>query len=129
MKISAVRKKTGKSVDVEVDIPATLADMVRSYGEQIVYNHAKGSIVVSLQGWLRSQLDHDKSVEDITKEVRSWKPGQRKVAMTPRERISADLAKLSPEERATLLKEYRASNKTPQDAHGGASVQAAGRAG
>jgi hypothetical protein len=126
VKISAERKpngdKKGGSIEVDYDIPDTLNDMVQRYGENVVYNHARGSVIVALQGYLRSQLGKDKpaSPADIQKEVRTWKPGVRKQGKSPAEKAREQLAKLTPEERAALLKEHRAMAQAHQAKQAGA---------
>lgn len=114
MKISAERKpngdKQGGAIEVDYDMPVSLSDMVKRYGENVVYNHARGSITVALQGYLRSQLAKEKppSPAEIQKEVDTWKPGVRKQGKSPAEKARDALALLTPEQRAALLKEHRA---------------------
>lgn len=111
MKISAQRKKTGTSVDVEVDLPTDLDSLVARYGADSVFSHAKGSMIVALQGFMRGQLDRGKTTEEITAGVAEWKPGQKRPGKSPQEKARESIAALSAEDRAALLKEIRASQK------------------
>lgn len=108
MKVSA-KRKDGPSVEVEYDFGDNLKAMVEKFGEDIIFQHAKGSLVVALQGWLRSLLDREKTPADIQKEVKDWKPGQRRQGKTPKEKATEALAALSPEERAAVLKQMKAA--------------------
>lgn len=108
MKVSAKRKSTGKSVEVEIDFPADLKLLVAKYGEPIVYNHAKGSMVVALQGWLRGQVDRETPEGDIRKNAKDWKPGQRRQGKTAQEKLRDLLGNMTPEQRAAALKDFKA---------------------
>lgn len=109
MKVTA-KRTNGPSVDVEYDFGGDLDTMVSKFGKDIVFNHAKGSLVVTLQGWLRSQLDmKDATPAKIKEAAKNWKPGQRKQGKSPAEKLRDQLAKVTPEERASILKELKAS--------------------
>lgn len=110
MKVTA-KRKDGPEVEVDVDFPENLAELTSSYGDAVVYNHARGSIVVALQGWLRGQLDAKKTPAEIQAAVKEWKPGQRKQGKSPAEKVRESLGKLSPEARAALLKEFKNAAK------------------
>lgn len=107
MEVSA-KRTNGASVKVEYEFGSDLAGAVAIFGEDVIYQNAVGSLKVALQGWLRSQLDQGKSEADITSGVTSWKPGQRKQGKSPQEKLRDQLNSLTPEERAALLKEYKA---------------------
>lgn len=109
-KISAKRQKTGQTVEADFDMPDDLDTLVSKYGKEIVYSHAKGSLVVALQGFMRGQLDRNKSAAEVQTAVADWKPGQRKQGKSPVEKAREQIANLSPEEKAAILKELR-SNK------------------
>lgn len=106
MKVSA-KRKDGPSVEVDYDFGDDLDSLIKNFGTDIVFQHAKGSLVVALQGWLRSLLDRGTSAADIQKEVKNWKPGQRRQGKTQKEKAAELISKLSPEERAALLKQMK----------------------
>lgn len=107
MEITA-KRTNGPEIKVEYDFGNNIAAMVQKFGEETVFNHAKGSLVVSLQGWLRAQLDTEKKPGEIKEAAKTWKPGQRKQGKTAAEKLRDSLAKMSPEDRAALLKELKA---------------------
>lgn len=107
MDITAKRKKSGKELSFQFDMPETLEALVERFGAEPIYTHARGSLIVALQGFVRGQLDRDKSEGDIRKAIDEWKPGNRKPGKSPAERAREAMAKLSPEDRAALLKELR----------------------
>lgn len=110
-KVVAKRKKTGAKAEAEYDFGANLAETTKIFGETTIYNHVVGALKVAFQGWLRSQMDQKKTQAEITAAAKNWKPGQRKQAKSPQEKLREQLTKLSPEERANILKEYTASAK------------------
>ena len=109
--VTAKRKKTGATVKASYDFGANLAESVKLFGESVVYNHLIGALKVAFQGGLRAQMDANKSQEEITAWAKAWKPGQRKAAMSPADKLRNQLNAMSAEDRANILREYRASQK------------------
>lgn len=98
----------GKAVSVEYSpLDATdLKTLVENFGESEVFEHAKRSFVVGLQSFLRNQIEAGKSDEGIQEAAAEWKPGTRRAAKSPQERIAELMAKMSPAERDAMLKAY-----------------------
>lgn len=109
MEVTAKRKKTGKVVKANYEFGSNLAETTKIFGEQTVYNHVIGALKVAFQGWLRAQSDANKSQEEITAGAKQWTPGQRKAAMSPAEKLRKQINEMSAEDRAALLREYKAS--------------------
>lgn len=107
----SAKRENGEPVSVEFDFGDNLEAMVGLFGEDIVYAHARGSFVVSLQSFIRSQIKQGKSPAEINDAVAKWTPGQRKKGKTPKEKLLDQLSAMSPEDRAEVLKEYKASAK------------------
>lgn len=107
MQITAKRKKSGKELSFDYDLPDALDALRAKYGDEVVATHARGSLIVALQGFVRGQLDRDKTEADIRTAVDEWKPGNRKPGKSPAEKAREAMSKLSPEDRAALLKELR----------------------
>lgn len=105
-KITA-KRKDGRVVAAEYDFSDNLAGLVGQFGEETVFNYATGALKVGFQGWLRGQLDQKKTQEEIDAGAKAWKPGQRKAAMSPQEKLKKQFAEMSAEDRAALLKELR----------------------
>lgn len=111
MEVTAKRKKTGATVKASYEFGKDLAETTKIFGETTVYNHVVGALKVAFQGWLRAQMDANKSQEEITAGAKAWKPGQRKAAMSPAEKLRKQINDMSPEDRAALLREYKANAK------------------
>lgn len=101
----------GKSVSVDVDFGSNITEAMEKFGEATCFNHLTASLTVALQGWLRSQIKQGKTPEEISTAASTWKPGQRRQGKSPQEKLKEQLEKMSPEERAALLKEYTGKNK------------------
>ena len=123
MKVAAQRGSE-PPVEVEVEMAETLAELVTQFGEEIVFSHARRSVIIALQGYMRSLMDQGREkgadaasiAQTIVDQVRIWKPSQKKAPKTVTEKARDILGKLSPAERAALIKEYRAKKDEPQAA-------------
>lgn len=98
------------SVTIEFDLPESLKDKVEKFGEDAVNSRAGASIVIDLQGWMRSQLraDPPKSKKKIQEAADEWKPGTKKRGKSTVEKATEAISKLSADERAALLAELKA---------------------
>ena len=110
MQVTAERKG-GPAVAVEYDFGDDISALTDKFGSDVVFSHARRSFVVALQSYIRTQIEAGKSPEEIQTAAANWKPGQRKAGKSISERASDMLSKLSPQERAALLKEYKARDK------------------
>lgn len=92
---------------VNFDFPTNLADLTAKFGEDSVFAAATGQYVISLQALARRHIE--KSDEDIQAIVSDWNPNERAAAvrMSPAERAKSAISKLSPEEKAELLRTLR----------------------
>lgn len=104
MKVTAKRAGDEKPVEADFDFGENLETMIQKFGAPLVFDHAIGSLRVSLQGFMRSQIDQGKNTSQIQEAVKAWVPGKRKVAKTPAEKLRELLAAMSPEERAAALR-------------------------
>ena len=129
MKVTASTTKAGpdgkkvkdQSVEVEVNIPEALADLVSAFGEEVVAGAAIDAIVISAQAQMRRlmvpSLSKDgkvireaQSAEQIQAHMDSWKPDAKSVVrQSAFEKASNSISKLSPEERAALLAKLQAA--------------------
>jgi hypothetical protein len=110
MKISATRKgqdgRPDKSIEIEYDLPEKLSELASRYGEDIVANHARGSLIVTLQALIRNRLDKNQPTAEIQKAVNEWKPGIRVPGKSANEKVLELLGKMTPEQRAAALKQF-----------------------
>jgi len=104
MKVSAKTKAKPTPVEVEVSLPNNLAEMQKAYGDELVYNAAKGAVVISLQAFMRRHIEKGSDQKTIQEAVKTWKPDTRTmVKMSAFEKVTSNIDKLSPEERKALL--------------------------
>ena len=110
MKVSAKTKAKPTPVVVESKIldAKNLAELTKNCGEDVVFNAAKGAVVISLQAFMRRHIEKGTAAADIQKAVDTWKPDVRSVVKASAfEKASSQLDKLSPTERAELLKKLQ----------------------
>lgn len=117
MQVMKVTAQRGSEPPVEVDfeLADNLHELISQFGDDIVFSHARRSVVIALQGFMRSLMDQGREkgqnsaeiAETIMEAVKTWKPSQKKAPRTQQEKARDILSKLSPAERAALLKEYR----------------------
>jgi hypothetical protein len=128
MKISAklsqaTAEKFGLSVtpvEVECDIPASLADKVTKFGEDVVNSSSEDALIITVQALMRRMMVPKVNKEgkvtapvatpaEIQAAVDAWKPDVKTlVRQSASERAMAAVTKMTPEERAELLKKLQA---------------------
>jgi hypothetical protein len=99
-----------------------LDELTKQFGQDIIYNHAKSSIVVALQGFIRTRLDPERDggpmsqdqiqaevAGDGTEENAGWRPGMRSPGKSAAERVKEQFGKMDPELRRQLLAELAGS--------------------
>ncbi len=101
--IKATKKDADKVVEVEYDMPETLAALQEKFGEEAVASAAQDSFTIAIQALIRRHFD--KSQEEIEELVNAWQPGVRGpvTKKTPLEKAQAALRQMSAEDRAALL--------------------------
>jgi len=116
---TTVKGKDGKDVVVpafkggetvaKYDLPTDLPGMIKAYGEPVVFAHAKGSIIISLQAAMRRLIEAGKSAADIQTAVTAFKPDVRTaVKQSAMEKATGAIKSLSADERKKLLAELQA---------------------
>jgi hypothetical protein len=109
MEVSAKTKAKPTPIKVNYALPEKLADLVKAYGEDVVAAAAKGSIVISLQAFMRRHIEKGTAAAALQTAVTAWRPDVRTiVAQSAFEKASGALDKLSPEERKALLGKLQA---------------------
>lgn len=105
-----VQAKVGKAPNqkiakVNYDVPEKLEDLRKRFGDEVVAAHCHGSVVISLQAFMRRKIEKGTAPADLQKEVSAWKPDVRTAGpkQSAFEKVSSNLDKLSPEERKALL--------------------------
>lgn len=103
-----------RSITVEYDFgdtkdgKASIAGMTKRFTEEITAAHARSSVVVALQGFIRARLRPGKdgkamSDDAIREEVAAWKPSVKTPGKSIVERTKDAASKMTAEERAELL--------------------------
>lgn len=123
MKITAtISEATAKKLNIprapvsaEANIPETLPELVKLYGEDVVAGAAIDALVISAQALMRRMMvpKYDKegkqtaaasSAAEIQAAVAAWRPDVKTVVrQTAFERATSSIDKLTPEERKALL--------------------------
>jgi hypothetical protein len=114
-KVVATRGTNEPPVEVEIELADNLQELIGQFGDEVVFSHAKRSVIIALQGYMRSLMDQGREkgqsaaeiASSITEAVRTWKPSQKKAPRSASEKARDLLSRLSPAERAALFKEYR----------------------
>jgi len=105
MKISAKKKDQKEVVTVEANIPDTLAEKIKLFGEDVVNSAATDSLVITVQALVRRGIAKGTSQADIQKAVTEWKPDVRSVVrVSAFDKAKSSLETFTPEQRAELLK-------------------------
>lgn len=127
MKVTASTTKAGadgkkvkdQSVEVDVNIPDTLAGLVEQFGEAVVASAAIDAIVISAQAQMRRLMvpamskdgkvtREAQSAEQIQAHMDTWRPDAKSVTrQSAFEKASGSISKLTPEERTALLKKLQ----------------------
>ena len=123
MKITAKTGKNGTPISVDCDIPASLADKVKLFGEDVVNASAEDSLVITVQALMRRMMSPKvdkagkviaaaKTLAEIQAAVKAWKPDVRSVVrQSAFEKATSSIDKLSPEERKALLHKLQQMGK------------------
>ena len=104
MQVSA-KGSNGVALEVDFDFGSDLDAMAKIFGDTIVFEKAKASMVVALQGFIRDRLKAGDKTPEIRKKCDEWKPGLKKRGLSPAEKVSREIDKLPPDVKQALLKE------------------------
>jgi len=75
--ISTNNPKAGKAADVTIELPATVAEMVKAWGEEATYGLAKKAAAIEAQAVVRGQLGRGEKAADIVAAMKTWRPRSR----------------------------------------------------
>ena len=105
-KVSAKIGKDGTPLEVEYPLldADTTSQLNSNFTEKVVAAHAKSSITVALQSFLRGLIKAKKTPAEIKKAVDEWKPGMRTPGKSRLEKAEDLLGTMTAEERKALLK-------------------------
>ncbi len=107
-------KDASAPVTVKYNMPDTVAELVSTFGEDVVKAHVQSSVIISLQGFIRARikkaLDENKTPDarTIANDVAKWKPGLRTPGKSKLERLTEQTKKMSAEDKKALLDQLKA---------------------
>lgn len=101
----------GAGITFEYELGETLNETIEAFGEDTVLSYTHRALVIAAQSAARGLIRQGKSHEEIVAYMKDWKPGVPRVGKTPDEKIKALWEKMSPDDRARLAKELKASPK------------------
>ena len=106
MEISFKTKEHPEPRKINYDMAESLQGLLDKFGEEAVVNAATGSFVISIQALARRHIE--KTDDEIEALACDWNPNERASATpkTTAEKAASALSKLSPEERAELLRRF-----------------------
>ncbi len=98
-------EEKSREISVEYDFGEDVNSMISELGADAVYQHAKSSITVALQSFLRSCMQADFTDEVIRGEkLENWEvPSGRSRTVNRLAKLKEAYLKLSPEDREELL--------------------------
>jgi hypothetical protein len=105
--LTAKNGNEAKGTTVKVQLGDTLDELGGQFGTDIVYSHARRSIVIAMQTSIRGMLEAGKSTEEIQSAMVDWKPGVKRAAKSTYDRVKEDIARMSPEDKKRIMKELR----------------------
>lgn len=109
MEVAAKTKAKPTPVKVNYDLPEKLPELQKKFGDDVVAAAARGAIVISLQAFMRRHIEKGSAPAAIQTAVTAWRPDVRTiVAQSAFEKVSTNIDKLTPAERADLLKRLQA---------------------
>lgn len=94
-------KEVKRSITLPLDVPATVAEAVTKWGENVVLSLIEDKAIIAFQNATRRLLNSDKTDKEIADQLATWKPGI-KVAREKKDAPIFNIDKfkaLSPEER------------------------------
>ena len=105
--------KEGASVTFDYDFGAdeSLEALCERFGKEIVASFASRALVIAVQSHARGMVRSGKTAAEIAAAMAEWKPGVPRQVTSKEEKARVLLGSLSPEERAKLLKEFKAAPK------------------
>ena len=108
--VSAKLGKDGKPAKVSYPLldATSLKDLSTNFTAEVIIAHAKSSITVALQGFIRGLLKLDKSHNEIQKLASEWRPGMRTPGKSRAEKADVIIGKMTDEEKKDLLKKLQA---------------------
>lgn len=91
----------------ETKIGENIEELAEQFGEDVVYSHARRSIVVAMQTYIGKQIADGVDEDVIGNSLKGWKPKLKGVAKGPVEKAEEEFKKMSAEDKKRFLKMAR----------------------
>ena len=106
VKISVSAPKVNQSAEITYSIGETLSDNVDKFGEEVVNSIFTQQLIVKVQAGARTAMEGGK---DPQLWASAYVPGQKapSIVADPKSAARAALARMTPEERAALLRDLQ----------------------
>lgn len=105
--VSAKNGQEAKNATATFRVGENLHELAEQFGEEVVYSHAKRSVIIALQTTMRAAIEAGETQEQLQARVDEWKPGLKKPAKSPLDKVRDEIARMSPEDKKRIMKELR----------------------
>jgi hypothetical protein len=105
--VSAKNGQEAKTASANFKVAENLDELSSQFGAEVVFSHAKRSIIIALQTTMRAAIEANKTPEEIQAIVDDWKPGLKKPAKSPLDKVRDEISRMSPEDKKRIMKELR----------------------
>jgi hypothetical protein len=112
--LTAKNGNEAKAATVKAQIGENLEELGSQFTPDVVYSHARRSIIIAMQTSIRGMLEQGKGDDEIQATMHDWKPGLKRPAKSAIDRVRDEFTRMSPEDRKRILKELR--DKASQEA-------------
>lgn len=104
---ATVKGENGKG-DITKGAPIKMGDnveeLVELFGEDVIYNHARRSIQVAAQTYIKKHITDEEDDDTIASCLKDWKPTVRRASKDPVAKAEEEFRKMSPEDKKKFLK-------------------------
>ena len=105
--LTAKNGNEARGASVKMSVGENLEELGKQFGPEVVFSHARRSIIIAMQTSIRSMLENGKNQNEITAAMGEWKPGVKRPTRTAMEKVRDEIQRMSPEDRKRILKELR----------------------
>jgi len=107
------KKKIGDETKVAVinyDFGKDIAEMIKKFGEDVVFTNARGSFKITAQSVMRRYLESGLDEKAIAEKMSGWKPGVTlERTIDPVAVLMSKWGSMSEEERSDVLKKLKSN--------------------
>jgi|SRR5262245_15419385 len=105
--MTAKNGNEARGATAKVNVGENIDELAGQFGSDVVYSHARRSIVIAMQTSIRGMLEQGKGESEIQAAMVDWKPGVKRPAKTAMDRVREEISRMSPEDKKRILKELR----------------------